>query len=96
MAKNETLNLFRDSYDAYDAWGSVLNAHFDVAHTIAREHGIKAIPADWGFRLGASGAEEPESIFSLDIQGRPLAELVTAGTVLGRLTHAYEEAGLSY
>ena len=50
---------FRDDYDSFDAWASVMSAFFDVAGILYNRG--DDIPADWGFRPGLGEVETSES-----------------------------------
>lgn len=105
MAKNTNpvLDLFRDSFDDYDPWGSALSAHFDIAECLYR-HGAP-VPAEWEFRPSpflqvGSELDEDASMFAVDIdllmRTGHYSNLVHAGNVLQRYEAQLELAGKSY
>lgn len=105
MAKNTNpvLDLFREDFDSYDAWGSTLMAHFDIAECLYR-HGAD-IPEEWEFSPSPFlhvGDELPEdaSYFATEIdllmrQGH-YSNLVHAGNVLSRYAMQLKLAGKDY
>lgn len=107
MAKNQNpvIVLFlTEAYDAYDAWGSTVSAHFDIAECLYR-NGAE-VPAEWEFRpspmlnVGDELDPDEDSMFALDIdlmlRGGHYRNLIHAGTVLGRYAHILKLAGLSH
>ena len=101
---NPVLEAFRDSYDKYDAWGSALNALFDIAECLHR-NGAE-VPGHWEFTpspfvvVDTELDAESESFFAAQIdllmrQGH-YSNLVHAGNVLERFTHILELEGHSY
>lgn len=107
MAKNQNpvIALFlSEAYDPYDPWGSAVSAHFDIAECLYRNGAD--VPAAWEFRpspvlsVGDKLDEDEASMFSLDIEvmlaGGHYANLIHAGTVLGRYSNLLKLAGKSH
>jgi hypothetical protein len=69
---NPVLDVLRDSWDAYDSWGSTLSAHFDIAECLYR-YGAE-IPDEWEFSPGMGihvGDELPEGLYAFCRRYRP-------------------------
>lgn len=99
---NPVLDALRDSFDAYDAWGSTISAHFDIAECLFR-YGAP-IPESWeftpGMGLSTEFDEENESYFAAQCdtfmeQGH-YSNLVHAGNVLERYAAQLKLAGMDY
>lgn len=106
MKARETLWNLGIEIERSDAWGSVLGAHFDIAHAI-EHYGREYPPADWGYRdaLGCDGLDRHAS--GENDQARTIAaailrhpelerELVRVGNVLQRYSNMLKRAGRSY
>lgn len=110
--RNPVLEAFRDSFDSYDPWGSVLEAHFQICYTLVR-HGAKdSIPADWEFGLGAfqpTMDDNNPDVWDEDSDGSLLgwefdlimrehgaAPLIHAGNILSRYANLLRLDGKDY
>jgi hypothetical protein len=101
---NPVLDALRDSFDAYDAWGSALSAHFDIAECLYR-NGAQ-VPEAWEFRpspmLNVGDPLDPEdcSYFAEQIEHMmregQVSNLIHAGNVLARYVHLLKLAGKDY
>lgn len=109
--RNPALETFRDHFDSYDPWGSVVEAHFQLAYTLVR-HGAK-VPEAWEFQLGAfrpTMDDNNPDVQDEDSDGSLLgwefdqimreeggeAHIVHAGNVLARYAHLLSMAGMDY
>lgn len=107
--RNPALEVFRDHFDAFDPWGSVIEAHFQICYTLARFDA--AIPDEWEFSLGAfvpdlddnnpDNSDSPDGSllgweFDLLLLQGNYRNLIHAGNVLARLAAQYRLAGRDY
>jgi hypothetical protein len=100
---NPVLDLFREDFDSYDAWGSVLSAHFDIAECLYR-NGCD-VPEEWEFSpspflMPGQGPTDDDSMFYIDIdlmlRRGHYSNLVHAGNVLMRYAAQLRLAGMDY
>jgi hypothetical protein len=106
--RNPALEAFRDNFDAYDPWGSTLEAQFQICFTLLR--GGADIPAAWGFSPGAfspaADDNDPDnedgegSLFGwecdLILRQGGYSNLIHAGNVLERYAAQLKLAGKDY
>lgn len=106
--RNPAMEIIRDHLDSYDAWGSALEAHFQICYTLTR--GGVEVPEAWDFHPGMFVPEDddndPENEdgegsllgWELDLLLREghVRNLIEAGNILGRYTALLELAGHSY
>lgn len=83
---NDILMLAMEDFDMHDIEASILSTLGDIANTIARVFPEEIIPASWGFRCGAGGAEDAETLFAQEIEswGVTFFQLREAGNALNQ------------
>jgi hypothetical protein len=106
--RNPVLEAFRDNFDAYDPWGSTIEAQFQICFTLLRYEA--QIPAAWEFSPGAfkptmedndpDNEDGEGSLLGLefDILMREghYSNLIHAGNVLVRYAAQLKLAGMDY
>lgn len=108
--RNPALDVFRDHFDPYDPWGSVVEAQFQICYTLVRH--AAEVPAAWQFYPGAWVPEmddnDPEAPgmaregsllgweFDLIMREGGYSNLIHAGTVLERYAAQLKLAGKDY
>lgn len=106
--RNPALEVFRDHFDSYDPWGSVIEAQFQICFTLLR--GGADIPSAWQFSPGAftpkADDNDPEQEdgegsllgweFDLILREGGYSNLIHAGTVLERYAVQMKLAGMDY
>ena len=101
---NPVLDLFRESFDPYDPWGSVVSAMFDIAECLYCAGA--SIPEEWEFtpspalQVGTVRDPDEVSMFAVDIdlllRTGHYSNLIHAGNVLQRYAHLLDLEGRSY